>query len=528
MGLAPAFAAAPRDLPQSICRSRLAGAAAAPLNPGMLARFVDPLPLPPLARGHGLRPDPTNGINNLPYFRMEMREFEAQVHRDLPPTRQWGYEGSVPGPTFDTFRGDGLLVEWVNALPAAHLLPVDHALPGAASDKPEVRTVVHVHGAKAPPESDGYPEQWIRPGQSALFYYPNDQDAATLWYHDQAIGITRLNVFAGLLGAFLIRDEYEQALDLPVHERDIPLMIYDRSFDADGQLCYPVSTNTSAPWLPDFRGSAVLCNGRIYPYLEVAPARYRLRLINAANARSLTLALSNQAPLLQIGSDSGLLPVAVAQSVVQLFPGERADVLIDFSGQAGESIHLQQEGDAILEFRVARRRAPRERPLPAQLRAVARLSPSDAVRERVLTLAELDDARGNSTRLLLNGTHWDEPVTEKPLLDSVEIWSLVNLTADALPVHLHLARFQVLDRRAFDLLSYKADGHLKYTGAAVLSEAAEQGWKDTVRADANMVTRILVRFEGFSGRYVWHCQQLEHQDNEMMRPYDVLRRVASS
>jgi spore coat protein A len=530
LGLTPGLAAAPPEVRLSMCRPRRAAlpgsasvAAPAALNPSTLAPFVDPLPIPPIARGQGLRPDPTNSLNTLPYFRIEMREFEAQVHRDLPATRQWGYEGCVPGPTFETFRGNGLLVEWVNALPAAHLLPVDRTLHGAESDKPDVRTVAHVHGAKAPPGSDGYPEQWIRSGQSAVFYYPNDQDAATLWYHDHAMGITRLNLFAGLIGTFLIRDEVEQSLNLPAHERDIPLMLYDRSFDPGGQLCYPVSGDPAAPWVPEFYGNTILCNGRIYPYLEVMPARYRLRLINAANTRFFNLSLSNGAPLLQIGSDSGLLPAPVAQSALQLFPAERADVLVDFSAHAGERIYLHNQAEAVMEFRVARKRPARESPVPTQLRPISRLAAADAVRERVLTLGEQDDARGNSVRMLLDGKHWDDPVSEKPVLDSVEIWSLVNLTGDAHPIHLHLVRFQVLDRRPFDLFAYNAEGKLKYTGAVLPPEPAEQGWKDTVRADAGMVTRIIVRFEGYLGRYVWHCHLLEHEDNEMMRPFEVVR-----
>jgi spore coat protein A, manganese oxidase len=200
------------------------------LNPNLLAHFVDRLPIPPIAKGIGLRPDPSNHTHMIPYYRIEMRQFESKLHRDLRPTRQWGYGARVPGPTFETRRGEGLLVEWVNRLPHRHFLPIDHNLHGAGTDQPKVRTVVHLHGAKAPPESDGYPENWFVTGESAVTHYPNQQEAAMLWYHDHAMGITRLNIFAGLMGGFFIRDQTEASLNLPSGRYEIPLIIYDLSF----------------------------------------------------------------------------------------------------------------------------------------------------------------------------------------------------------------------------------------------------------------------------------------------------------
>ena len=177
----------------------------ATLNPNLLARFVDPLPIPALAKSVGSLPDPSNQAHSLPHYRVEIGEFESKLHRDLKPTRQWGYGGSVPGPSFETRSGEGLFVEWINRLPRSHFLPVDHNLHGADGGAPDVRAVVHLHGAKAPAESDGYPEDWSVSGTSALYHYPNQQEAAMLWYHDHAMGITRLNIFAGMLGTFFIR-----------------------------------------------------------------------------------------------------------------------------------------------------------------------------------------------------------------------------------------------------------------------------------------------------------------------------------
>jgi spore coat protein A len=502
------------------------------LNPMTLTRFVDPLPVPALAPSDGMRPSPRDRKVQLPYYRIEMTEFAAALHRDVAPTRQWGYGGSVPGPTLETRSGQGLLIEWVNKLPRRHFLPVDHTLHGAEPDKPEVRTVAHVHGAKVPPESDGYPETWHTPGQSRMVYYPNEQDASTLWYHDHAMAITRLNVFAGLFGTFIIRDPAEQALNLPGGAFDIPIVLYDRTLDRDGQLLYPVSATPGAPFVSEFYGNTIVCNGKIFPYLEVQPRRYRFRLVNAANGRFFHLTLTGNRPFHQIGSDLGLLEAPVELRSVVLFPAERGEVIIDFTGLDGQELQLRNDADDILQFRVLKKqqpqmanegaRAERASALPALLRSVPRMPESQSVRERFLTLSEHDDAAGNSMQMLLNETHWDMPVTENPVLDSTEIWSFVNLAGDAHPMHLHLVRFQVLDRRPFDLFAYNADKSLVYTGPAVPPAANELGWKDTVRADPGMVTRIIVKFEGYTGRYVWHCHFLEHEDNEMMRPYDVI------
>ena len=163
-----------------------------------------------------------------------MREIEAKLHRDLRPARLWTYGGSWPGPTIETRSGHELLIEWANELPSRHFLPIDHRLHGAEADKPEVRTVGHVHGAKVRPESDGYPEDWYTPGKSITYHYSNDQDAAMLWYHDHAMGINRLNIYAGLAGVFLVRDALEDALNLPKGRYEIPLVICDRFLRQDG------------------------------------------------------------------------------------------------------------------------------------------------------------------------------------------------------------------------------------------------------------------------------------------------------
>jgi spore coat protein A len=506
-------------------------------NTSSLTQFVDPLPLLETIQPSGKRPSPDNPAVQLPYYRVAMQQFESKVHRDLKPTRVWGYASSSPGPTFETRSGQGLLVEWVNELPEKHFLPIDHRIHGAEADKPEVRTVVHLHGAKAPPESDGYPENWYVPGKSAVCHYPNCQDAAMLWYHDHTLGINRLNVFAGLLGTFLVRDEFEDSLNLPRGKYEIPLVIYDRVFDLDGQLNYPVSGDPKSPWVPEVFGDAVLVNGKLFPYLEVEPRKYRFRVLNGANGRFFHLTLSNgktsngqttsghvPSPLTfqQIGTDQGLLPAPVPLARVSMAPGERADLIVDFSGRAGSNVILKNDNWNVMQFRVAEKGTPDNSALPQTLRGVPRIPESAAVKTRALNLIEIEDRVQMPVRMLLNNAHWNMPVTENPVLDSTEIWNLVNLTDDAHPIHLHLVRFQILDRRPFTTSVQWPVGEFRYIGPAVPPDPSEAGWKDTVRADPGMVTRIIVRFEGFSGRYVWHCHILEHEDNEMMRPFDVV------
>ncbi|RDS81431.1 multicopper oxidase family protein [Dyella psychrodurans] len=492
------------------------------INPKSLARFVDPLPILPVARMAGKRPDPTQHGHELPYYRMEMRAFKAKLHRDIPSTPLWGYDGLFPGPTFETQRDEPLLIEWVNALPTKHFLPIDHNIHGAERDKPEVRAVTHVHGARVPANADGYPEDWYAPGRSALYRYPNGQDAATLWYHDHAMGITRLNIYAGLVGAFIVRDKEEQALGLPSGDYDIPLILCDRLVAQDGQLYYPVSDDPDAPWVMQCNGNLPLCNGKIFPYLDVEPRRYRFRIINVANTSFFDLSLSQEQAFQQIGTDQGLLPAPLERTRVELYPAERADVIVDFSKLAGKSVQLRHQAQGIVEFRVRGHGGRDTSVLPTTLRKVPRIDPASATRERILTLNEIDDASGNALTMLLDGKRWSDPITENPRQNAVETWSFVNLTGDAHPIHLHLVRFQILDRRPFDLFAWNAHRTLTFTGPAQPPESHEAGWKDTVRADPGMVTRIAMRFEGEPGRYVWHCHFLEHEDNEMMRPYEVL------
>ena len=493
------------------------------LDVSTLAQFVDPLPIPPVARSQGSRPSPADPKRSVAFYRIEAHAVGSKVHRDLPPTNFWSFGSSVPGPTFETRSGEPVLIEWVNSLPSEHFLPIDHTIHGAEPDKPAVRTVVHLHGAKTRPKSDGYPEDWFVPGNSSLYYYPNQQDAAMLWYHDHAIGINRLNVYAGLLGTFFIRDSAEDALNLPKGKYELPLVLFDRLLTREGQLFYPVSPDPQSPWVPEIMGNAILVNGKLFPYLEVEPRRYRFRLLNGSNARIYHLAFANEAEFHQIGTDQGLLPKPVPLTLLEIAPGERADLIVDFSQHRGAQLVLKNDAFTVMQFRVSLSKVEDTSSLPSALRAVPKIPESQAVQSRLLTLDEYVNKAGNPVMQLLNATHWRDPVTEKPVLGSTEIWNLINPTNDTHPIHLHLVRFQILDRRPYEPWLFQTKRELHFVGPPEAPAPNEDGWKDTVQAHSRMVTRIIVPFEGFAGRYVWHCHILEHEDNEMMRPYEVIQ-----
>jgi spore coat protein A len=493
-----------------------------PLTASSLHPYVDPLPVPPAARAEEMRTNPFNPKEKIPFYRIAMREVMVKVHRDLPPTRMWTLGGTFPGPTLETRVEKGLIVEWQNRLPARHFLPIDHSLHGAGKDVPEVRGVIHLHGGRTPADSDGYPEHWVVPGKSQTCFYPSQHGEALLFYHDHTMGINRLNTYAGMMGMFLVRSLLEENLGLPSGNYEIPLLLCDRILRADGQLEYPVSDKPGQIWVPEVFGDSILANGKLLPYCDVEPRLYHLRIMNGSNGRFFRLSLTTGISFLQIGSDQGLLGAPVEQKRLLLAPGERADLLIDFSTEAGKRFEMVSDTFPVLQFRVGTVTRNNQHRIPEKLCEFASLAESKAVRTRRLTLGENMDDVQRSMGMLLNNTPWHAPVTENPVLNTTEIWEFVNLTDDSHPIHLHLVRFQVLSRRRFDSFHYQQTGELRFTGPLTAPDANERGWKDTVRCDPNMVTRIIVPFEGYTGRYVWHCHVLEHEDNEMMRPFEVL------
>jgi spore coat protein A len=529
-----------------------------------LTKFVDPLPIPDVIK-------PTGTLNGDPFFVVTMLPFKQKLHRDLPATSLWGYNAQYPGPTFEARRGRPIAVQWRNNLPTGrHPLPFDDTLHGDDNGDPQIRTVVHLHGHKVLPESDGYPEAWFTNGfaktgpffEQRTYHYPNDQQATQLWYHDHALGITRLNNYMGLNGVYLLRDDQEADLDLPRGDFEIPLTIQDRTFNADGSLFYPSQDADEGPggdteippvWVPEFFGDAVLVNGKVWPFLEVEPRKYRFRILNSSNARFYHLTLNEadhrgkplgrRGPAFnQIGTDGGLLPAPVRLNDLTIGIAERFDAVIDFSGADGKFFVLNNDAKApfpdgddvvptdVMLFKVTKRLSGRDSSsLPRSLASVPLLDTRDAVKTRDLVLIEEASAADNPIVGLIN-ERWDRPVTENPKAGSVEIWRLINTTGDAHPIHIHLVQFQILDRQPFDPELYP--NRLVFTGPRVTPPANERpAFKDTVKAMPGEVTRLIMKFDlprgtrvdrGEKFRYVFHCHILEHEDNDMMRPYDVV------
>ncbi|MEI6707632.1 MAG: multicopper oxidase [Methylococcales bacterium] len=581
-----------------------------PLDPIDIPKYVDPLPMPKKLTGGKLT--------------ITASEFEQQV---LPTTDSnnvptgfkktvvWGYDGTYPGPTIDIKRQDTTTINWVNKLSNATLyrdvLVVDktlnwaNPLPKVSLDLPyngPVPIVTHLHGGMVSSNVDGNPDKWFLPNDSQKYLYLNDQEAATLWYHDHTMGVTRLNVYAGLAGFYLLRDDFEKELQLPgnvekddkKYEREI--VIQDRLFDKFGQLVFPsegVNKNDHPSWVPEFYGDILVVNGKTWPYLDVEPRRYRLRLLNGSNARFYTLSFKNGLTFWQISTDAGLLDKPVNVSNLTLAPGERADVIVDFSSKKGTDLILSNDSlipipndtvnadgtvtlddptRQVMQFRVGKSVTkadntfnPARVPTPS-LRAknpIVRLAKVAPVITRTMTLNEVQGKDG-PLEVLVDGKRFDAKVTETPKEGTTEIWQIVNLTVDKHPMHLHLVPFQLLNRQKIDKKLYQdrydsANPKLPapvtfnpeltadiftdesgFTYPVIQPDENENGWKDTLRMNPGEVTRIAVRFAptetpanmlnaqfpfdpSKGPGYVWHCHIIDHEDNEMMRPYKVIR-----
>lgn len=554
--------------------------------------------------------DPLTGRFTGYGYTITVSEFYQQL---LPPgfakTKVWGfgamvfdpYTGQIfyyrctPGPTFETIRGIPVYVNWVNALTGSHLLPVDPTLdwanpnnmptpkppfipfpPGYPLAQKPVPIAPHLHGGETPSDFDGFPEAWFtadgRTGPAFVtnyYAYPNVQQPTALWYHDHAMGITRLNIYAGLSGFYLIRDTRDSiASFLPSGENEIPLIIQDRSFNTDGSLFFPRAGNlpTVHPyWTPTFFGNTIMVNGKVWPNLNVKPRQYRFRLLNASNDRFYNIELSNQQSFIQIGSDGGYLPHPVELTSLLLPPAVRADILIDFSKLApgtklimtnisvpNGTVPDPQTDGQIMQFTVTNDTVIPPKKLPDVLNIMPSLTPNKI---RTLVLSVVTE-NGSTVMLLLNGQRWGSPVTELPRAGTTEDWVVPNVTRDNHPIHLHLIQFLLVSRQKFRVDDYRRDwlalntdtppGTPPYLtkpkelpvapyllGQPMAPPENERGWRDTINMNLGEVTTIRIRFASQDGSpfpfdpsagpgYVWHCHMLGHEDNEFMRPYQVL------
>ena len=548
-------------------------AAPALLNPALQPKFVNPLPVPALLDVRG------GGTHTL-----TVTQFQQQLGLVDPVTLQplnttvWGYNGTYPGPTILAQSGVPANFVFLNKLPITaqgHLLQVDPSIDWAFSGDPAwqskgVPIVTHLHGGQTESASDGLPLQWYTPdfairgpgfvkGTSGNpYYYSNNQEAATIWYHDHALGITRLNVYAGLAGYYVVTDEREAALQaassIPGGAYDIGLAIQDRMFTADGQLYYPSAAPIAGapePSIqPEFFGDHILVNGMAWPVLDVEPRQYRFRMLNGSDSRFYDLYLSNDQPFFQIASDVGLLEAPFNTQRVLIGPGERKDVVIDFSAFTGQTIILKNNARTpfprggtvnpattgqIMAFRVTKPlSAVPLTTLPASLRPTINRLPAP-VRTRQLILFEGLDQYGRLMTLLgtpqQGGLHFFDPVTERPVLNTVEVWEIHNTTVDAHPIHVHMVKMQLLNRQKFsanvNITTGQITGPIQYKGAPRPPLLDERGWKDTYVMLPGEVTRVTARFE-IPGPSVWHCHILSHEDHEMMRPYEIVGAAAAS
>lgn len=462
--------------------------------------FQVPLPVPPLRR-------PVDGV-----IEVTQRVAEVEI---LPGIRTpvFGYDGIFPGPTLETRRGEPVVVRHRNELP--------------------VPTTVHLHGGHTPPEHDGWPLDLVLPsgepgepgepggathhgavGERSAgtrdYRYPMTQRAATLWYHDHRMDFTGPAVYRGLAGFHLVRDDAEDALGLPGGERELPLLLCDRSFAADGSLRYPALDRTlrtvpgvEPDWTEGVLGDVVLVNGAPWPVHEVDAARYRLRLLNAANARRFRLALQPALPLVQIGSDGGLLAAPVPHTELDIAPGERFDVVVDFGpvpvGTAVDLVNRLGTGSTgqVMRFVVARR-AREESRVPERLVELAPLVPAAGAVTREFRFTR--GRTGEHPGWRINGQPFDPAgsLADVPL-GVVERWRFATDLHH--PVHVHLDPFQVLRRGGREPGRY------------------DSGWKDTVDLRPAEDVEVAVRFSDYSGRYLIHCHNLEHEDMAMMAAF---------
>jgi spore coat protein A len=530
-------------------------------NSGKLTKYVQRVPLP----GAGIVVASPSGHNQ---YSFTQTQIARQLHPSLPPTPLWAYDdGSGLGGQAGSFgmavvaqSGTPLVVDFTHNLPSTYpnWLPVDTRLTPLGSD---VRLMTHLHGGFVAAASDGNPAATplgFGPGETQTVFYTNQapqMPASLLWFHDHGLGTTRLNVFAGLAAAYVVRDEFDTGLEpnpigIPGGRYEIPLVVQDRRFNPDGTFLYPRSGIDGATWIGEYFGDTMLVNGKVWPFLDVEPRLYRFRILNGCNARILSLDVGGPT-FWQIGAEGGMWDVPVSASRMVLAPAERADVIVDFSRFAGQTLVMKNHKpgrpvsnpapvlEQVMQIRVGTTvtlKGPSS--IPSELPGGRRANLGSPIRTRFITLNEIDTDEP-TWFLNLNGVHFDEgPVTESPKVGTVEDWVYVNLTGDTHPMHTHLVTFQVIGRTPFDVEAYEEayegphgvpggiDPGPFATGPMLPPDPDERGFKDTVKANPGFFTTIRAKFDlplevTTPQRYVYHCHIVEHEDNDMMRPFTV-------
>ncbi|KAL6295165.1 hypothetical protein ACE6H2_003307 [Prunus campanulata] len=545
------------------------------VNLTRLKMFVDELPDMPKIKAFHL----VNGVPKPESLEIGMYEIKWKFHRDLPPTPVFAYGTSwrtatVPGPTIEALHGIDTYVTWMNRLPSKHILPWDPTIPTArAATNEGVPTVVHVHGAIDEPASDGNANAWFTARFEARgplwsnrkYHYRNQQHPGNLWYHDHAMGLTRVNLLAGLIGAYIIRHpQVEGPLGLPRDEFDRSLIVFDRSFRTDGSI-YMNSTGNNPSihpqWQPEYFGDAIIVNGKAWPRLTVRRRKYRFRIINASNARFFRFFFTNGLRFTHVGSDSAYLGEPVESNDILLGPSEITDVVVDFSKSKNDNAILANNapypypsGDPVndanskvMKFFVVGHSAVDTSRIPKRLISYPVPDLSSVSRTRYIAMYEYTSDIDEPTHLYLNGKPYEAPVTEIAKAGTSEVWNVINLTEDNHPLHIHLGLFVVLEQRELvdvekfkDCMNKTNDAVKcnisKYArGKKIDVPAYEKGWKNVFKMSNGTVTKILLRFAYLHTNasyefdptaepgYVYHCHILDHEDNAMMRPLKVIR-----
>jgi len=570
--------------------------------------WVDKLPVPPVAT-QTFKP----GISWwADYYEIDMRASKHKFNRDLGPATVWTYgqPGKSPvllGPTIVAKTGRPVVVKYINNLPTglgnfplkSSIDPTIAGAPGFGPGQvPPDAAIPHLHGGHTAARFDGTPMQWWtangKQGEDYVtdtFTYMNDQPAALLWYHDHTMGATRFKPYLGLAAAYVLFDKVDngttingQKVPSGYGKYHLPLVIQDKQFNDNGTLFYPTQGVSSVHpiWVPEFFGDTPVINGKAYPYLNAQPRRYRLRLLNGSQARfyNLTFELVGQdltrheLPFWVIGSEQGLLPKPAMHTGLLIAPGERFDVIVDFTKipmnstvmMSNDANEPYPDGDAptvtdLMKIKI-NTAVPENDPdtsvLPANLKlpGIPRLAATPGVPPRDIVLKEtmvpgFDPAEEVPSEVLLNGYHFTDPTTDIIKAGTTETWRWINLTVDAHPMHPHLVASQVVKRQTFNVEAYTAawTDYLKsgrtapkpnvvnyLTGVPESPGLEEMGYKDTVKAPPGYVTWTRAKFSlpatslldynwktRSFGSWVYHCHILEHEENDMMRPFTVVK-----
>ncbi|KAJ3708916.1 hypothetical protein LUZ61_012621 [Rhynchospora tenuis] len=541
-----------------------------------LQMYVDALPQMPIIYGYSVRGNTLVSVN----LTIGMYQTKWKFHRNLPPTPVFVYGTSAltatfPGPTIIARHGVPLYVKWENHLPDQHILPTDNTVPTAIPNMGGVPAVVHLHGSVHPPQSDGSAFAWFTRDYKEVgpmwtqttYQYPNIQPPGNLWYHDHALGLTRANLLAGLLGAYIIeKPEIDRPMDLPSGDvEDLHLIIADRSFNTDGTLFMNSTGNVPSihpQWQPEYFGEAITVNGKVWPFLNVARKRYRFRILNASNARYLNLTLSNGLPFYVVGADGSYLSAPVRTSTIVLSPAEIADVVIDFSTSTTSFAELLNSAPypfptgtptvgtllgKVMAFNINGPQVFDNSTIPIKEVNYANVTmPEPSTKTRYIVLYEYTTPSGQSTHLYINGLRLEDPATETPKSGTTELWHVINLTPDNHPLHMHLGMMQAINvtelvgyQQFFDCMTQLNDAVLcNVTDHAVGKNLPipeyEKTWKNNVKIEPGYMTSIVVAFKIVDTNqsypfdataqpgYVYHCHILDHEDNAMIRPLMLL------